>query len=290
MDTTIFLWALSSTFFAGLQMFMGKVIAHHKGDSALNSLLTYSVSASLSVVLWLLHPSIPNAWQVITFFAVASGLIHGVGNILRMDSLRHIDSTIFFPLNKILGPLFVVFGGVYFLSERFTPEQIIGIALSLLVPVLLVSRTEKHRQNNLNYGLILLVISTVFTSVAIVLAKQGAVQDSNALFMVFMCQVGGIFMSLATYLYQKKHLPHLDKLKIDSFSLKVGVLSGIFAFGGFYSMITALHAGSVSLVYTINAHYILIPIFLSVWWYGEHMDMRKFAAVVLSCITITLLY
>ena len=58
----------------------------------------------------------------------------------------------------------------------------------------------------------------------------------------------------------------------------------------FYLLLLAFHLGQISLVYTIHAHYILIPIFLSVWWYGEHMNLRKFAAVVLSCVTLTLLY
>jgi uncharacterized membrane protein len=51
----------------------------------------------------------------------------------------------------------------------------------------------------------------------------------------------------------------------------------------------AMSTGQVSLVYTIQAHYIVIPIILSVIYYKEHMDLRKFAAVVLSMVAIGLL-
>jgi hypothetical protein len=39
----------------------------------------------------------------------------------------------------------------------------------------------------------------------------------------------------------------------------------------------------------IHAHYILVPIILSIWWYGEHINTRKVAAVVLSFLAISLL-
>ena len=51
----------------------------------------------------------------------------------------------------------------------------------------------------------------------------------------------------------------------------------------------ALSTGLVSIVYIIQAHYILIPIVLSVWWYRDHINVRKFIAVVVSFFAITLL-
>jgi uncharacterized membrane protein len=68
-----------------------------------------------------------------------------------------------------------------------------------------------------------------------------------------------------------------------------GVVSGILGIASYVSLMMALSYGKVSLVYTIQAHYIVIPIVLSVWFYKEHMDARKFAAVLLSLVAIGLL-
>jgi uncharacterized membrane protein len=81
-----------------------------------------------------------------------------------------------------------------------------------------------------------------------------------------------------------------DKVHISTKDLSTGLVVGILGFISVVTFCTSLQAGYISLVYTIHAHYILIPIFLSVWWYGEHINLRKFAAVVLSCVTLTLLY
>jgi uncharacterized membrane protein len=51
----------------------------------------------------------------------------------------------------------------------------------------------------------------------------------------------------------------------------------------------AMAIAPLSIVYTIHAHYILIPIIFSVIYYKEHMDLRKFLAVLISMIAIAFL-
>src|SRR3989344_1899196 len=159
-----FLWALAATVAAGVQVFSQKVVAHERRDSALNGIFGYGISATLAALVFCVGFSVPAQWQVIGLIAITAGLVHGAGSFLRIESLKHIDTVIYFPINKVIGPLIVVVIGVWWFGDSLSWWQYIGIALSITVPLLLVSSAEKHRQHNLALGLILLVISTVLTS------------------------------------------------------------------------------------------------------------------------------
>jgi drug/metabolite transporter (DMT)-like permease len=288
MTPDVFLLTIASTVLGGIAMFTSKMIAVHKGDTAVNSFLQYSVSGVIALCAFVMNPVVPAAWASITFFAVVSGVMHGVGNMVRTNALHYIDSTIYFPLNKVLGPLFVFVCGVLLFKESLTQAQLFGVVLSLCVPLLLITASEHHRQNNLQRGLIFVVISTLLTAGSMLFVKAGAEAAESQIFMMLVSQIGGTFISYLAYAQQ--HKKHLSLRSVSSKHLLIGATSGVAGGLSFYLLLLAFHSGYISLVYTIHAHYILIPIFLSVWWYGEHINLRKFAAVVLSCVTLTLLY
>ena len=71
--------------------------------------------------------------------------------------------------------------------------------------------------------------------------------------------------------------------------MKLGAITGVFSFTGFWMLLKAMSMGQISIVYVIHAHYILVPIVLSIWWYREHINVRKVAAVGVSFLAIALL-
>src|SRR6185437_5606099 len=107
MDTTTLLWTLGATFFAGLQLFISKIVAHEKRDGAFQGLMMYGVSGAIALVIAISHPW-PAHWLIAGIFGLAAGGIHSFGNYIRIQSLKNIDSVIYFPLNKLIGPLAVV--------------------------------------------------------------------------------------------------------------------------------------------------------------------------------------
>jgi drug/metabolite transporter (DMT)-like permease len=66
-------------------------------------------------------------------------------------------------------------------------------------------------------------------------------------------------------------------------------MSSIIAVCSFGTFMKALSLSPLSLLYTIHAHYILIPIIFSVFYYKEHIDRKKVFAVFLSMIAIAFL-
>jgi drug/metabolite transporter (DMT)-like permease len=69
----------------------------------------------------------------------------------------------------------------------------------------------------------------------------------------------------------------------------LGTLAGIFQCLGFITLLYAFQSGPVSTTYAINSTYILIPIILSIWYYGEHWNARKVIAIALSIGAVVLL-
>jgi uncharacterized membrane protein len=286
MDSITFAWAIAATVLAGMQMFTAKMIAHAGRSSAYNSIYTYGISGVIAFIGLFFAGSQPSSWEWVLFLAVASGALHAGAHIMRIDALRYIDSTLYFPLNKILGPILVVLGGVLMLGENITVKNTIGIILSLCVPLLLISSSEHGRQKNLRKGITFVVLSTAIASGSMLMTKLGVDIDKNVLFFMFLSQLGGTLFALYMYRRENAEKQYVPERK----DMLIGVCSGLLAFVSFYALLRAFSMGSISLVYTIHAHYIVIPIFLSVWFYKEHMNMRKFAAVVLSVVAIGLLY
>ena len=283
-----FLWALAATVAAGVQVFSQKVVAHERRDSALNGIFGYGISATLAALVFFVGFSVPAQWQVIGLIAATAGLVHGAGSFLRIESLKHIDTVIYFPINKVIGPLIVVVIGVWWFGDSLSWWQYIGIALSITVPLLLVSSAEKHRQHNLALGLILLVISTVLTSLTSPFQKAALNIDPTLFFTMMVAQFAGTIASITLYWYTKRH--EGQYLSLHGRDVKLGIINGILQFVSFFSFLKAVSLGLISIVYVIHAHYILVPIILSVWWYKDHINVRKIVAIVISTLAITLLY
>jgi multidrug transporter EmrE-like cation transporter len=72
--------------------------------------------------------------------------------------------------------------------------------------------------------------------------------------------------------------------------LSMSFANGVVQLLSFYFLLLALVDSNLSIVYSINAHYILIPVLLSVWLYKEHWNTQKAAALVLSMLALVLLH
>lgn len=288
MDQTIFLWTILSTVLSGVQLFIQKVTAQEKRDSAFSGLMMYTVSGLLAFAVLLSLPEWPAEWFVVSLLGLAAGTIHGLGNFIRIEALKYIDSVLYFPINKVLGPLAVVVGGVWIFGEGLGVREYVGIALSVGVPLLLLSASEHHRQNDLRRGLVFVVASTLLTSISMLLTKQGLLLDPHVWLILCMSQLTGAVSSAAIYL--RRNGSSLAHAPIDRRDVYLGLILGILGFISYVTLLLAVQRGFISIVYAIHAHYILIPIVLSVWWYGEHINIRKTAAIILSLLAIGILY
>jgi drug/metabolite transporter (DMT)-like permease len=286
MTHAAFIWALAATFLSGIQVFAQKVTAHERRDSALNGIIGFSLAALISGAVLLGTSELPQGWPIIAGISVCAGMMLCLSSYFRIESLKSIDSVIYFPVSKVLGPLVVVVLGITLLHEELTLLQFFGVIFSIFVPLILISSTEKHRQKNLALGLMLLIISTLLAAGTAPMQKVVTNLSANLFFPLFVWLTTAAIGSLALYAILSRSRRSVE---IDKKDLKLGALNGVFQFASAFAFIKAVSLGQVSIFYVIHAHYILIPIILSVFYYDEHINLRKFAAIVLSFAAISLL-
>lgn len=288
-----FTYALLSAVFAGLHTFAVKVAAEKHFDSYLINALAAFLSFLGSLVFFTLTESWAGIPMTLYWLGGASGAVFITLSILRSEALRFIDAALFFPLYKVIGPAIAAFIGILILSEHVSQKELVGIALSCAVPLLLISRHEHHRQKNLSLGLILTVLGATAAAISAALNAYAIDIDPSFTFPLLIvahgCAFGfGLALFLRSHPFRGMHsavLVHLTK----PFLLTTAAFS-LMQFGGFYFMLRAFDGGDMSIVYSINAHYIVIPVILSVWFYGEHWNLRKAGALFLSVLALALLH
>jgi drug/metabolite transporter (DMT)-like permease len=288
-----FTLAVLSAIFAGVYMFAQKVAV----ERGMDSYLLTAFSAGASFVFGAIIMSATSSWGDIPTsvygYAVFGGVLFIIFSVLRMEALKHIDATIFFPLYKVIGPAVTALIGIFVLSETITTTEGIGIVLSCIVPLLLITRAENSRQKNLTLGLILLAIGAFLASVSAAVNAY-AIGDvmSYALPLLVVTHLFSFFFGVALFLRKHKPSEMVQALRTLSkpFFIFFSIGMGIVQFLAFYALLLAFSDGGLSLAYAINAHYFIIPVILSIWFYGEHWNVQKILALILSLSAVALLY
>lgn len=289
-----FIYALLSVVFAGLQAFLNKAAAEKRLDSYYLSSVSAVVAFGISFVLLLLtHKDLTAIPAIVYWLGLASGVLY-LGRVLtQLEALRFVHTTIFFPLYKVIGPAIVAIIGIFFFKENLSVSEIAGIVLSCAVPLLLLNRAEHHRQKNLPLGLLLMLVSTTLAA-CLAAVNAYAVRPNESLVLPFMA-VTYAFSALCGIALYAKRLPNknlVGELKRHSnpVALRISFGIGVCQCLSFFALLLAFAEGSLSIAYTISAHYILIPIILSVWIYKEHWNSQKALALVVSICALVLLH
>jgi len=285
-----FIYALASVAIVGINAFILKISAENNYSSAFVTTWSTAISCVLALAVSFLFFDFEGAWNLGIILGISTGIIFTIGTILRIDALKYIDTAIFYPLYKAIGPLLTLFAGIIFFSEQFNTLEWLGIVMGITVPLLLLHREEEVRQKNLKLGLLLMLGAGIFTAASAAIAKVGAETFSNVFLFIAVSHLFGAISSGGIYQWQK----YTSKSTQTPYSGKhitiLVILAGITQFLGFATMLLAFTAGgSLAIVYTIGSFYILIPIILSIWWYKEHFNLRKGAAIALSILALAFL-
>jgi len=285
-----FIYALMSILFAGGFSFLQKVTVERGYDTMLTNAIGMIMSSIISITIVAFTTGF-NGWVAGVLVGALVGITYFIQSTLRLESLRSLDTAIFFPLYKTAAPIVALILGIIFFDEQFTYIELFGIAMGLLVPLLLLHKSEKSRQNNLMLGLVFLLVAAVFAGVSSAIAKYGATLLSTVfLFMAVSDGLGGLIGLMTFFAKSRKNLKESCLRIYDKGFLSITALISIFAFGGYASLLYAFkHGGSLAIVYTINSFYILIPIVLSIIIYKEHWNARKAFAIGLSIVALAFL-
>jgi drug/metabolite transporter (DMT)-like permease len=274
---------------AGISNFCFKVAAERGYDAELFTLYSGLTGLIVSTCLFpLLAPEEIKIDFLVTVTFIASFLAVSTG-MMKVHVLRHIDTTIYYPLFKLFGPLIAVVWGVSFLGERFSYLEWLGIFLGLTVPLLLITKIEYHRQNNLTLGIVLMLVTAVTSAMTGILNKyvidQGMSEWETMWYMGWGIFVGVTIWMLFRYGF-KTIVQQVTTHSSRGLILWSSVRSALITFSMFFIFYAYGNGGTLGVVQTINSMYILIPIVLAIYFYKEHWNAQKMLAVVLSVVAL----
>ncbi len=286
-----FIFVLVSVLFTGVHIFTQKIAVTRGYNSSLLNTYNTMVSAVLGFVLAGIFEGFGELSWYLLGIGFLSGIIYIIGANIRMDSLRYVDATIILPLHKFVSPLIVLFFGVLFFAEILTLFEWIGVMLGMFVPLLLISRTEKSRQNNLTRGLVLMVVSAGFAAMAAVVNKTGADTFTSVILFAAVANAFSAVVGAALYRLRKKSVDAAPETHfLDKKLIILGFIGGALQVVAFATyMLAFAYGGALAVVYTIHSLYIVIPIVLATIFFKEHWNIRKVIAIVLSIAAIGLM-
>ena len=288
----LWFWAaVVSAIMSGVGNFIFKIAAKRDYNSELFSMYGGLISIGVTFPAAILFGGAIWSWFAVSLVFLA-GFIAATAGITKVYALRHIDTTIFFPIYKLVTPLLAIVIGIFVFAEAFSYYEWIGLALGLLVPLMLISKTENGRQNNLTLGLILLLIGAVVSAISAALHKYATIVWPNEWWMLFFVAVGIFAGSLFSVWWKSGLNSMLLNIRNDTelgavvLSATRGVVMCVSVWMVFYAF---SNGGTLAVVHTITSMYILIPIVLSIIFYGEHWNLQKAVAIILSVAALALL-
>jgi len=287
----LWFWAaIGGMILAGISNFIFKLVAKNDLDSEIFSLAGGVTSIIFLVPLVFLLDSfyIESTLAVIVMF-VASIVAAFIG-VWKVYALRFIDTTIYFPLFKLLSSLAAIVFSIVIFADSFSDYEWLGLILGLVVPLLLITRSENSRQNNLLYGLLLVGVTGTLSAAVAAAHKFATDLSPNAITLTLVVSLGIICGSMLAMLIKRgisagfKHIRTVEQKK------KIIILATIRSVVVSTSVILILYAytlgGSLAIVHTIHSMYILIPIILAIIFYNEHWNWQKATAIALSVVSL----
>lgn len=279
-----FLFAIVSIFTSGLHNFTLKVAAENKYNiSILNIYSFLIVIVCIGFYLALNIDQITlSLTKPILILSSLSWLLFYLWMFSRIEALKNVDTVIFFPLYKTFWPIIVTMISIFFFHEQLEIKEILWIILWVSIPILLVTNSEKKKQINLMLWLILIIITSILSAIGSWISKEVMIQEYNVALYLFITSIFWFIFSVISYKLSK------NKQKNSHKSMwKLSLLSWILYLSSYITFMYALQ-WNLAIVFTINSFSILIPIILSIIFYKEHFDFKKWCVILLSIISILL--
>lgn len=280
-------WALGWAVVGWFYNFTFKVIAQRNYDTYLATIYTYGIATICALIMFFINSWIPSIQDTFLFIGILwfiNILFYTISIVTRVEAMRDIDSVIFFPLYKTFGPIMVTAISLFVFAESLSAKDILGIIAGISVPLLLVTKTENRIQKNLLRWVALVLITAVLTSISSMIPKYIDVKDLSIDFFMLSSFFFGIFFSTIWYHVHKRK----TKRTYETYGLiKFSILTWIIHYIAFYAFMRSME-WNLAIAFTINSFSILVPIILSIIFYWEHFNLKKWIVILLSIVSILL--
>jgi drug/metabolite transporter (DMT)-like permease len=289
----LWFWAaVIAAVLAGVSNFFFKIAAKKGYSSELFMLFSGLFSILYVSTALVLFPEQLLTNKLLALFVFGFGFLAAIAGVMKIYALRYIDSTIYFPLFKLLAPAIAIAAGVTLFGEEFSTIEWVGMLIGLLVPLMLITKSENGRQNNLLLGLLFVLITGVLSAVVAIMNNY-AVDSGMPIFVTLLFTVLGIFCGSLSLFCYKQGITGITQTVAEHFNytllLITALRSLLIAISVGLSFYAYTVGGTLAVVQTIHSMYILIPIVLAIIFYNEHWNWQKALAIMLSVVSLAFL-
>ncbi|MFM2414915.1 MAG: hypothetical protein RI911_608 [Candidatus Parcubacteria bacterium] len=282
-----FIYALASALFSGLHAFTLKVAAERGISSGFFNAYSCTFSACVGAVMAILCVPLSGHWLLGIAMAFLSGVIYVCSSSTRIESLRSITTTLYFPISKSATVIFTTVAGILLFFESITFSEWIALGLALLVPLMLLHPGEVKQQKQIHRGVLFLILASLFSALATVVNKYSTGIFDSPLVFVVVTHISIACVGWASGMLEERkraadNVAQRERALTTSFVV-LCVCAGTFQLLGFWTNMVSLTEGPLSLAYAVMSFQMLVPMLLSALVYKEQWDLRKGAAVALSC-------
>jgi len=269
----------------GVQRFLYKVSAERECDTAWTTFSFMATVTVLSVIFFLSRRETLTDARMLLLTAGINSASFVLGTITHIEALKHLPSGVAYPIIR-LNMVVVVLFSVLFLHDRVSLHQVLGILLAIVVIVILTRDAEERKGSlgSIRKGLLLVFVSLISGSVASISSKFAAVYSNKLGFMALSYFLGTLFSAALIRTSGKERSGGSRK---DAIS--IGLLMGLINFVGFYTFLTALSVGPLSIIVSITGLHFVIAVLLSVIVYKEKLSRTRILGMALAVASILFL-
>ena len=279
------LYSLIGATFVWFVKFYWKIIAEKKLNK--NRVLIYSMFVFTVFSLVFLATNFRYAHLslfivIVTIIRVISGLEK---HIFIVESLKNIETWLFFPTHTIIHIFLVFIIGMIFFNEYLSFIQVFALFLWIWVVFLLSDKKSRNIQLDYKKGFLFLFISNIFALISSTINKYIAYIDFDIpTYMLISGLAGTLYLSFT----KKDIFDAVDKdVKIKE--MRAWFSRGFFAYVWYFSIVYALKDWPFALVQMLLTLSVFIPIFLSVIIFDEKLSKRKIFAFSLFVLVVYLI-
>jgi uncharacterized membrane protein len=283
-----FAWALLSTICNGTRAFLAKHVVEERQDVYLAQVLLPGAMVIVALP-WFIadtHSLGVDARRL----ALAGGLqgcLVFMATMSRWEALRaRAPAHVVFPIAQASTPFIIALSAVLFRESAplRDPLHAVGIALAILSTTVLIRspRSEGASSKGVGFALIAMV-----ASVGATLAAKFAFTTDAAISLFGFIIISNLANLAVATVYAGRQAD--DSAALPSRTLLSAAVMGTLNFVGLFAFLQALQDAELSLVASVNALSLLVPIVLSMALYEEVLTIRKQFAILSSLGALLLL-
>jgi drug/metabolite transporter (DMT)-like permease len=240
---------------------------------------------ALSGVLFLALKEPLSDARMLALTALVNSASFVVGTVTHIEALKHVPSSVAYPIIR-LNLVVVVLFSILFLHDPVSLYQVMGILLAIAVIVILTREAEETKGafGSMRKGLFLVFVSLISGSVASISSKFAAVYSNKLGFMALSYFLGTLFSAALIRKPGKE-----GSMGNRKEAVLIGLLMGLINFVGFYTFLTALSVGPLSIIVSITGMHFVIAVLLSAILYKEKLSRMRVLGMGLAVVSILFL-